>query len=94
MIHGYVLISCEQGFEEKIIRKLRDKKEILEANRLLGMYNIIVKLESKTHDSFQDFVIWKIHKIDKVISIVSLLAKESIDFVLKNDNVANMKIKA
>lgn len=78
---GYVLITCESGFERAVMKKLLSIKQVTDASLLSGMYGVIVKLESVTSEALRELIIWKIHKIDKVRSIVILMGREPVNFL-------------
>ena len=73
---GFVLISCEVGFEKAIMKKLGDIKEVADVSLLSGSYDIIVKLESATLETLRELIVWKIRKIEKIRSIITLLSRE------------------
>lgn len=73
---GFILISTETGFEEKIVKKLLSIKEVTDANLLSGMYDIVVKIESETAEKIRQLIILKIRKIDKIRSLVSLIGRD------------------
>jgi uncharacterized protein with GYD domain len=79
---GFVLISCEHGFERVVMEKLSSQMEVKKINLLMGTYDMIVKLETDTPKKLRELVIWKIRKTDKVRSIVSLVVKEANNFLI------------
>jgi|SaaInlStandDraft_5_1057022.scaffolds.fasta_scaffold235648_2 DNA-binding Lrp family transcriptional regulator len=82
MTEGFILISCEHGFEREVMKKLLSKREVREVNLLFGMYDIMVKLECVTPESLRELIIWKIRKINKIRSIVSLIGRESVNLLV------------
>ena len=51
-------------------------KEVVDVNLLSGSYDIIVKLESATLETLRELIVWKIRKIEKIRSIITLLSRE------------------
>jgi hypothetical protein len=71
MVEAFVLITCEEGHEEKIIKELTGINEILTTNRVKGPYNILVKIKGETIDTITS----QIKTIDKIQYIVTLKVK-------------------
>ncbi len=77
MAEAYVLITCEEGHEEKIINELTKIKEILTINRVRGPYNILVKIKGETIDTVIETIISEIKTIDKIKYILTLNVKQN-----------------
>lgn len=73
---AFVLISCEVGFEKAIMKKLGIMEKVVDVDRLSGSYDIIVKLESIPIETLRELIIWKIRKIEKIRSFITLLGRE------------------
>lgn len=58
------------------MKKLGIMEEIVDVNRLSGSYDIIVKLESITLETLRELIVWKIRKIEKIRSFITLLGRE------------------
>ena len=50
---AYVLINCDLGSEEEIIKELKKLPDILEVNGVYGVYDIILKIKSDTMDKLK-----------------------------------------
>jgi DNA-binding Lrp family transcriptional regulator len=74
---AYVLITCEEGHEEKIINKLSEINDILTTNRVRGPYNILVKIKGKTIDTVIETITSEIKTIDKIQYTVTLKVKHN-----------------
>jgi len=74
MSTAYVLINCDLGFDTEIIDEIRQLEEVKEAHGIFGAYDIIVKLESDNVDNLRDVITWKIRKLDRVRSTLTLMA--------------------
>jgi len=74
MSTAYVLINCDLGFDTEIIDEIRQLEEVKEAHGIFGAYDIIVKLESDNVDNLRDIITWKIRKLNRVRSTLTLMA--------------------
>ena len=73
MAKAYVLINCELGSEDKIISDLRKLEHIKDAVGTFGAYDMIAKIEAETSEQLRETVTWKIRKMDKVRSTLTLM---------------------
>ena len=73
MAKAYVLINCELGSEDKIIRDLRKLEHIKDAVGTFGVYDIVAKVEAETSEQLRETVTWKIRKMDEVRSTLTLM---------------------
>ena len=76
MAIAYVLINCELGSEESIIQQLRNLDGVTEVNGTFGAYDILTKIESDTVEVLREIITWKIRKIDKIRSTLTLMGIE------------------
>jgi hypothetical protein len=75
MAEAYILITCEQGHEEKIINELTKINDILTTNRIRGPYNILVKIKGETIDTVIKTITSDIKTIDKIQYTLTLKVK-------------------
>jgi DNA-binding Lrp family transcriptional regulator len=73
MATAYVLINCELGSEEEIIKQLKELEGVTEVHGTFGAYDILSKIESTTVESLRETITWKIRKIDKIRSTLTLM---------------------
>ena len=73
---AYVLISCDLGYEIAIIDELKQLANVKEAHGILGAYDILVKVESDSEESLRDTITWKIRKLNRVRSTLTLVVPE------------------
>jgi len=76
MATAYVLINCELGSEESIISQLKTLEGIIEVHGTFGAYDILAKIESSTVEALRETITWKIRKIEKIRSTLSLMGIE------------------
>jgi len=76
MAIAYVLINCDLGYEEQIIEELKHISDVKEINGVFGAYDILAKVESDQVRTLRETIMWKIRKIDKVRSTLTLMGIE------------------
>jgi len=76
MATAYVLINCELGYEEQIIEELKHISDVKEVHGVFGAYDILAKVESANVETLRKTMVWKIRKIDKVRSTLTLMGIE------------------
>ncbi len=76
MTIAYVLISCDLGFDKEIIHEIKQVEDVKEVHGIFGAYDIIVKLESANAEILKDVIVWKIRKLNRVRSTLTLLTME------------------
>jgi len=77
MAEAYILITCEEGHEEKIINELTKINDILTTNRIKGPYNILVKIKGETIDTVIKTITSDIKTIDKIQYTLTLKVKQA-----------------
>ena len=78
---AYVLINSDLGTDESIISKI---KEILKNEKdvefttqgVYGIYDIVLKISSDNTDILRNIITYKIRKIDKVQSTLTMMVVE------------------
>ena len=73
---AYVLINCDLGSEEEIIKELEKLPDILEVNGVYGVYDIILKIKSDTMDKLREIITWHVRRINKVRSTLTMIVIE------------------
>ena len=76
MAEAYVLINCEIGSEEKVIEELKTIDGVVEVHGTFGAYDILAKVESEQVETLRETITWKIRKIDKIRSTLTLMGIE------------------
>ena len=76
MAQAYVLLNCELGAEEEIIGKLKELENVKEVHGTFGAYDIIAKVEAESADKLREAITWKIRKMDKIRSTLTLTVVE------------------
>jgi len=76
MVTAYVLISCDLGFDVEIIDEIKQLEDVKEVHGVFGAYDILVKLESANVENLKDIITWKIRKLNRVRSTLTLIVPE------------------
>ncbi len=79
MATAYVLINCELGSEQQIIEELKHISAVKEIHGTFGAYDILAKVESDTVEKLRETIVWKIRKINKVKSTLTLMGIDDQD---------------
>ena len=72
MTKAFVLINCELGSEEHVISELKTFPDIKEVQGTFGAYDIIVEVSSESIEKIRETITWKIRKIGKIRSTLTL----------------------
>ena len=73
---AYVLINCDLGCERAIIDELKQLDYVKEVHGVFGVYDILAKVESDSVESLRDTITWKIRKLNRVRSTLTLMVTE------------------
>ena len=76
MAEANILINCEIGSEEDVITALKNIDSIKEVHGTFGAYDILAKIESPQVEDLRETITWKIRKIDKIRSTLTLMGIE------------------
>lgn len=79
MERAYVLINCDTGYEESIIKELKKMDSIKEIHGTLGVYDIIAKVESENQEKLKEAIIGDIRKLTNIRSTLTLMGAGDID---------------
>lgn len=72
MKETFILINCEAGSEDKVVDELSKMDRISEIQKILGVYDVIAKLEADSESDIKDVISSKIQKLNPVNSVVAL----------------------
>jgi len=74
---AYVLITVEIGSEGEILEALKQIPEVREAHLVYGVYDLIARVEADILEEVKHAVAYKIRRIDKVRSTLTLICIEN-----------------
>ena len=72
----FVMITCDVGSEQSIIAKLKTINSVKDVKGVMGLYDIIVRLEGSNSDELKNIITSQIRKIPN-ISTLTLTVIES-----------------
>jgi len=78
---AYVLINSDLGTDESIISKIKeilnDEKDVeFTTQGVYGIYDIVLKISSDNTDILRNIITYKIRKINKVQSTLTMMVVE------------------
>ena len=76
MAEAYVLVNCDLGAEDEVIDGLKQIEQVKEVHGTFGAYDIIAKIRTESTDKLREAVTWKIRKMDKIRSTLTLTVVE------------------
>jgi len=76
MAIAYVLINCDLGYEQKLIEELKHLSDVKDVQGTFGAYDMIAKVESVESETLRETIAWKIRKLDRVRSTLTLMVIE------------------
>ena len=76
MPEAYILVNCELGAEDEVISVLKTLEYVKSVYGTFGAYDIIAEVEADTNDKLRETITWKIRKMDKIRSTLTLTVVE------------------
>jgi DNA-binding Lrp family transcriptional regulator len=73
---AFVLINAEIGSEDEVLTELRKLGNVKESYVVYGVYDIVAKVEAESMDKLKEVVTWKIRRLDKVRSTLTMIVVE------------------
>jgi len=73
---AYVLINTEIGSESEVLDAIKKIKNVIEAHAVYGVYDIVAKIEAETMDKLKETVTWKVRRLNKVRSTLTMITIE------------------
>jgi len=73
---AFVLINAEIGSENAVLAELKKIENVKEAYVVYGVYDIIAMVESDTMDKLKAMVTWRVRRLDKVRSTLTMIVVE------------------
>jgi len=92
MVKVYVVIHCDLGAEMDIISSLKKIKGVREVHGTLGLYDIVVQIESETEEEIRKIVTENIRKMSKIGSTMTLTCSESEEFFQSSEKLIDMTL--
>ena len=73
---AFVLINAEIGEEVEVLKALKKLENVKEAYLIYGVYDIIARVEADSMEKLKEIVTWKMRKLDKVRSTLTMIVIE------------------
>ena len=73
---AFVLINAEIGSEDEVVGELRKISNVRESYVVYGVYDIVAKVEADSMDKLKEIVTWKIRRLDRVRSTLTMIVVE------------------
>ena len=73
---AFVLINAEIGSEDEVVTELRKIGNVKESYVVYGVYDIVAKVEADSMDKLKEIVTWKIRRLDRVRSTLTMIVVE------------------
>ncbi len=73
MTKAFVAVHCEMGKEGQVIRKLMEIKGISEVTGVLGLYDVIVKVEALDSATLEQIITKQVRKVRHVLTTMTLI---------------------
>jgi DNA-binding Lrp family transcriptional regulator len=73
---AFVLINAEIGSEDEVVTELRKLSNVRESYVVYGVYDIVAKVEAESMDKLKEIVTWKIRRLDRVRSTLTMIVVE------------------
>ena len=73
---AFVLINTEIGSEADVLKDLKKVEGVEEAHAVYGVYDIIARVKADTMDKLKEIVTWKVRRLDKVRSTLTMIVVE------------------
>jgi len=72
MHKGFVLLNCDLGAEEFILEELKKIDDVSQAYITFGAYDIVVEINAKSQQDFDETVAMKIRRLTRIVSTMTL----------------------
>ncbi|MEJ2241477.1 MAG: Lrp/AsnC ligand binding domain-containing protein [Candidatus Bathyarchaeota archaeon] len=76
MASAFVLINTEIGSESEVLDQLRKIDAVEESYIVYGVYDVVAKVSADTMEKLKDIVTWKVRRLDKVRSTLTMILIE------------------
>ncbi len=73
---AFVLVNAEVGSEDAVVEELRKIANVKESYAVYGVYDVVAKVEAESMDTLKEIITWKIRRLDKVRSTLTMLVIE------------------
>lgn len=76
MASAFVLINTEIGSESEVLDQLKKVDAVEESYMVYGVYDVVAKVSADTMEKLKEIVTWKVRRLDKVRSTLTMIVIE------------------
>jgi DNA-binding Lrp family transcriptional regulator len=73
MTKAYVAVHCQTGKENQVIRKLMEIKGVSEVTGVLGLYDVMIKVEAEDTMKLEQIITKQIRSVSYVLTTMTLI---------------------
>ena len=73
MATAFVLLNAELGSEKEVLDELKMIDGVKETYLVYGVYDIIAKIEAETMEDLKNIISWKVRRIIRVRSTITMI---------------------
>ena len=73
---AFLLINADLGAEQALVKELKAVENVKEVYFVYGVYDIVVKVEAESVEKVKDTITWKIRRLEKVRSTLTMIVIE------------------
>jgi len=73
MTKAFVAIHCETGKENQVIRSIMEIKDVKEVIGVLGLYDVIAKIEAQDSVILEQIITKYVRKVPHVLTTMTLI---------------------
>lgn len=92
MTKAYVLINCDLGSEKSVISSLQAIDAVTEVHGTLGLYDIVVKIESDSDEKIQKTITNTIRKIPDIHTTITLTRSEGKELFQTSEKLVGLML--
>lgn len=70
------MINSDLGAEEELARELRGVENVNEVYVVYGVYDMVAKVEADSMEKVKETITWRIRRLDKVRSTLTMIVVE------------------
>jgi DNA-binding Lrp family transcriptional regulator len=74
---SFVLINADLGAEDDLLKDLRGIEFVKDVYIVYGVYDIVVKIEADTLEKVKETITWKIRRLEKVRSTLTMIVVDN-----------------
>ena len=73
---AFLLINADLSSEYEVLGELRKIPNVKESYVVFGVFDIVAKLEAESMEKLKEIVMWKIRRIEKLRSTLTMMVVE------------------